>query len=52
MHIEMKWGVWWVQSLKKNGLLYFIKCKKYMHAPAALQKLATYVAIWFLNYQN
>ena len=25
MHMEMKQGVWWVQSLRKHGLLYFCK---------------------------
>ena len=36
----MKQEVWWVQSLMKVlELLYFIKHKNDMHAPAALQKL-------------
>ena len=35
----MKQGVWWVQSLGKYGLLYFVKHKTDMHASAALQKL-------------
>ena len=35
----MKQGMWWVQSLRKYGLLYFVKHKSDMHAPALLQKL-------------
>ena len=49
MHIEIKQGVWWVQSLRKYGSLYFIKHKNNTHAPTPLQKL--YVAR-LLNYQN
>ena len=34
----MKQKLWWVQSLMKYELLYFIKYKNNMHAPASLQK--------------
>ena len=38
VQIEMKQEVWWVHSLIKVGLLYFIKYKNDMYAPAAPQK--------------
>ena len=39
MNTEMKKDVWWVQSIMKYWLLYFIKHKNDMHVPAVLQKL-------------
>ena len=35
----MKKHLWWVQSVMKIWVLYFIKHKNDMHASAALQKL-------------
>ena len=35
MNTEMKKDVWWVQSIMKYELLYFIKYKNNMYAPAA-----------------
>ena len=43
----MKQKMWWVQSRKKHGLLYFIKHKNDMHAPAALQKLD--IGCWIIE---
>ena len=41
----MKKDMWWVQSLMKYWLLYFIKHKNDMHAPAVLHKLVIHCLI-------
>ena len=38
MLIEMNQKLWWVQSLRKYGLLYFVNHENEIYAPVALQK--------------
>ena len=42
MHIEMKPGMWWVQSLMKVWVVIFYKTQEWHGCPAVFQKPRSY----------